>query len=65
MMIMGIPNVGKSTLMNVLSSARLAKVGDEPAVTRAQQTSQTRCSAFDDRYAGAAVAEDRVPRATA
>ncbi|QKS29972.1 MAG: Ribosome biogenesis GTPase A [Accumulibacter sp.] len=40
MMIMGIPNVGKSTLMNVLLRRKLAKVGDEPAVTRAQQTSQ-------------------------
>ncbi|MEF8712759.1 MAG: ribosome biogenesis GTPase YlqF [Accumulibacter sp.] len=39
MMIMGIPNVGKSTLMNVVLQRKLAKVGDEPAVTRAQQTS--------------------------
>lgn len=39
MLIMGIPNVGKSTLMNVLLKRKLAKVGDEPAVTRAQQTS--------------------------
>lgn len=39
MMIMGIPNVGKSTLMNVVLKRKLAKVGDEPAVTRAQQTS--------------------------
>jgi hypothetical protein len=37
---MGIPNVGKSTLMNVVLKRKLAKVGDEPAVTRAQQTSQ-------------------------
>jgi ribosome biogenesis GTPase A len=40
MMIMGIPNVGKSTLMNALLKRRLAKVGDEPAITRAQQTTQ-------------------------
>jgi ribosome biogenesis GTPase A len=40
MLIMGIPNVGKSTLMNVLLKRKLAKVGDEPAVTRAQQSSQ-------------------------
>ncbi len=40
MMIMGIPNVGKSTLMNVVLKRKLAKVGDEPAVTRSQQTSQ-------------------------
>ncbi len=37
MMIMGIPNVGKSTLMNALLNKRAAKVGDEPAVTKSQQ----------------------------
>jgi len=37
MMIMGIPNVGKSTLMNALLNRRIAKVGDEPAVTKVQQ----------------------------
>ena len=37
MLIMGIPNVGKSTLMNMLIKRRLAKVGNEPAVTRMQQ----------------------------
>ncbi len=37
MFIMGIPNVGKSTLMNVLLKRRLAKVGNEPAVTKMQQ----------------------------
>jgi ribosome biogenesis GTPase A len=36
-MIMGIPNVGKSTLMNALLKRRVAKVGDEPAVTKQQQ----------------------------
>ena len=36
-MIMGIPNVGKSTLMNALLKNRVAKVGDEPAVTKMQQ----------------------------
>lgn len=38
MMIMGIPNVGKSTLMNALLKRRVAKVGDEPAVTKGQQS---------------------------
>ena len=37
MMIMGIPNVGKSTLMNMLLKRRVANVGDEPAVTKSQQ----------------------------
>lgn len=36
-MIMGIPNVGKSTLINILMERRIAKVGNEPAVTRHQQ----------------------------
>ena len=40
MMIMGIPNVGKSTLMNALVKRRIAKVGDEPAVTKSQQVYQ-------------------------
>lgn len=38
MMIMGIPNVGKSTLMNMLLKRRVANVGDEPAVTKSQQS---------------------------
>lgn len=33
-MIMGIPNVGKSTLINALAGRTVAKVGDEPAVTK-------------------------------
>ena len=36
-MIMGIPNVGKSTIINGLSGRKIAKVGNEPAVTKAQQ----------------------------
>ncbi|WP_036187153.1 ribosome biogenesis GTPase YlqF [Marinobacterium lacunae] len=36
-MIMGIPNVGKSTLINALLGRRIAKVGNEPAVTRGQK----------------------------
>lgn len=39
-MIMGIPNVGKSTLMNGLLGKVLAKVGNEPAVTRMQQSTR-------------------------
>lgn len=35
MMVMGVPNVGKSTLINALLKRRAAKVGDEPAVTKA------------------------------
>jgi len=37
-MILGIPNVGKSTLINTLAGRPAAKTGNEPAVTRAQQT---------------------------
>jgi ribosome biogenesis GTPase A len=37
MMIMGIPNVGKSTLMNALLKRKVAAVGDQPAVTKNQQ----------------------------
>ena len=44
MMIMGIPNVGKSTLMNMLLKRRVANVGDEPAVTKSQQ-----CHKLNDR----------------
>jgi ribosome biogenesis GTPase A len=44
MMIMGIPNVGKSTLMNVLLKRRVANVGDEPAITKSQQ-----CHKLNDR----------------
>ncbi|WAR45802.1 ribosome biogenesis GTPase YlqF [Methylomonas rapida] len=36
-MIMGIPNVGKSTLINVLAGRTIAKTGNEPAVTKQQQ----------------------------
>jgi len=40
MMIMGVPNVGKSTLMNAILNRRIAKVGDEPAITKRQQRHQ-------------------------
>lgn len=36
-MIVGIPNVGKSTLINTVLGRKVAKVGDEPAVTKGQQ----------------------------
>jgi len=36
-MIVGIPNVGKSTLINILAKRMIAKTGNEPAITKNQQ----------------------------
>ena len=36
-MVTGIPNVGKSSLINCLAGKHIAKTGDEPAVTKGQQ----------------------------
>ena len=36
-MIVGIPNVGKSTLINSLVNKKVASVGDKPGVTKTQQ----------------------------
>lgn len=36
-LITGIPNVGKSTLINRLANKKIAKIGDRPGVTRMQQ----------------------------
>lgn len=35
--VVGVPNAGKSTLINTLAGRRVAKVGDEPAVTKTEQ----------------------------
>lgn len=45
-LIAGIPNVGKSTLMNTLIGRRVAKAADEPGVTRHEQ----RVALADDVY---------------
>lgn len=37
MMIVGIPNVGKSSLINKLAGSKRAKVEDRPGVTRGKQ----------------------------
>lgn len=37
LVIVGIPNVGKSTLLNQFAGRKLAKTGNEPAITRSQQ----------------------------
>lgn len=36
-MVVGVPNVGKSTLINKLHGGNIAKTGDKPGVTRANQ----------------------------
>ncbi|MCF8005928.1 MAG: ribosome biogenesis GTPase YlqF [Methylovulum sp.] len=36
-LIMGIPNVGKSTLINILANRTIAKTGNEPAITKMLQ----------------------------
>ena len=36
-MVVGIPNVGKSTLINTLAGKRMARVGDKPAITTCPQ----------------------------
>ncbi len=36
-LVVGIPNVGKSTVINLLAGRAIAKTGNEPAVTRRQQ----------------------------
>jgi len=36
-LVMGIPNVGKSTLINTLAGKTIAKTGNEPAITKGQQ----------------------------
>ncbi len=36
-LVVGIPNVGKSTFINTLAGRKVAKTGDEPAVTKHQQ----------------------------
>jgi ribosome biogenesis GTPase A len=45
MMVMGMPNVGKSTLINALLKRKAAKTGDEPAITRLQSRFQ-----IDERH---------------
>ena len=37
LLIMGVPNVGKSTIINALKNKRITKVGNEPAVTKMLQ----------------------------
>ena len=45
-LICGVPNVGKSTLINTLSNKRQAKTGDEAGITKLEQ----RITLADDFY---------------
>lgn len=36
-LVVGVPNVGKSTLINRLANKRIAKIGDRPGITKHQQ----------------------------
>lgn len=36
-MVVGIPNVGKSSFINKMAKNSIAKVGDRPGVTRSKQ----------------------------
>lgn len=47
-LVVGIPNVGKSTFINTLAGRKVAKTGDEPAVTKHQQ--QVRIDAGRDGF---------------
>jgi len=61
-MIVGIPNVGKSTIINILKERTVAKTGNEAAVTRQQQrrlaiTGAIKDTAFDSDDAAFYLAE--------
>ncbi|MDB4945012.1 MAG: ribosome biosis GTPase YlqF [Labilithrix sp.] len=45
-LIVGIPNVGKSTLVNTLAQRKIANVGDIPAVTKGKQTVELKNGMF-------------------
>ena len=51
-LIMGIPNVGKSSLINILAGKIIARTGNEPAVTKSQQTRSGICLTAYSRALG-------------
>ena len=58
MMILGIPNVGKSTFMNALLKRHVAHVGDEPAITKVQMLHKLGPGMTPRRHARDVVARD-------
>ena len=56
-MVMGIPNVGKSTLINTLAGKKMARVGDRPAITTCPQQIDLRNGIHLNDFAGAALAD--------
>ena len=65
LMVVGIPNVGKSTFINRLNGSAVAKASDRPGVTRAKQWGETGAVSGDARHPRHAAAAPGRPEARA